>query len=140
MTRYVVPVIRRCVQTLSLLLLLALPVLALYSHYREAHWSGSPSPPPLVRLSPPAMATLREALRALAIINIVEIRQGDGTYVTSLEPELLMEPLDFVFSLDDSSLLQLFEARKVLEVGIVALAAQRDPYRLPGIGFAYSLP
>lgn len=68
--------------------------------------------------------SLREALRALAIMNIVEIRQGDGTYVTSLEPELLVEHLDFVLSLDDSTFLELFEARKIVEVGIVALAAQ----------------
>jgi GntR family transcriptional repressor for pyruvate dehydrogenase complex len=69
--------------------------------------------------------SLREALQALALMNIVEIRQGDGTYVTSLEPELLVEPLDFVFSLDNSTLLELFEARKIVEVGLVALAAQR---------------
>lgn len=69
--------------------------------------------------------SLREALRALSIMNVVEIRQGDGTYITSLEPELLVEHLDFVFSLDDSTFLQLFEARKILEVGIVAIAAQR---------------
>jgi GntR family transcriptional regulator, transcriptional repressor for pyruvate dehydrogenase complex len=69
--------------------------------------------------------SLREALQALSIMNIIEIRQGDGTYVTSLEPELLAEPLDFIFSLNDSTLLKLFEARKIVEVGIVALAAQR---------------
>jgi GntR family transcriptional repressor for pyruvate dehydrogenase complex len=69
--------------------------------------------------------SLREALQALALMNIIEIRQGDGTYVTSLEPELLVEPLDFVFSLNDATLLELFEARKIVEVGMVALAAQR---------------
>ena len=69
--------------------------------------------------------SLREALQALSLLNIIEIRQGDGTYVTSLEPELLAEPLDFIFSLNDSTLLKLFEARKIVEVGIVALAAQR---------------
>lgn len=69
--------------------------------------------------------SLREALQALALINVIEIRQGDGTYVTSLEPELLVEPLDFIFSLNDSTLLQLFEARKIVEAGLAALAAQR---------------
>lgn len=69
--------------------------------------------------------SLREALRALAMMNIVEIRQGDGTYVTSLKPELLIEHLDFVFSLEDATFLQLFEARRVLEVGIVMMAAER---------------
>jgi len=69
--------------------------------------------------------SLREALQALSILNVIEIRQGNGTYITSLEPSLLVEHLDFVFSLDDSTFLELLEARKVLEAGTVALAAQR---------------
>ena len=69
--------------------------------------------------------SLREALRALAIMNVLEVRQGAGTFVTSLETDLLLEHLDFVVSLDDSSLLDLFEARKIVELGIVDLAAQR---------------
>lgn len=69
--------------------------------------------------------SLREALRALAMRNIIEIRQGDGTYVTSLTPDLLLEPLDFLLSLDESSFFHLFEARKILEPGIAALAAER---------------
>ena len=68
--------------------------------------------------------SLREALRALAIMNIIEIRQGDGTYVTSLEPDLLIQHLDFVVTLDDATILQLFEARKIVEVGVAALAAR----------------
>ncbi|GIV77331.1 FadR family transcriptional regulator [Litorilinea aerophila] len=69
--------------------------------------------------------SLREALRALSIMNVIEIRQGDGTYVTSLEPNLLMSHLDFVFALTDATFLELFEARKILEPGIVAMAAAR---------------
>lgn len=69
--------------------------------------------------------SLREALRALAIMRVVEIRQGDGTYITSLQPKSLIAHLDFVFSLDDSTFLQLMEARKVLEPGIAAIAAER---------------
>jgi GntR family transcriptional regulator, transcriptional repressor for pyruvate dehydrogenase complex len=69
--------------------------------------------------------SLREALRALSIMHVVEIRQGSGTYISSLEPKLLVEHLDFVFALADSTYLSLFEARKVVEVGICALAAER---------------
>ena len=69
--------------------------------------------------------SVREALQALSVLNIVEIRQGAGTFVTSLEPALLVEPLDFILSLDTSTLPQLFEARKILEVGIAAMAAAR---------------
>lgn len=66
---------------------------------------------------------LREGLRALAFMKVIEIRQGDGTYVTSLTPELLTENLDWVFSLDESSSDHLLQARKVVEPGIAALAA-----------------
>ncbi|MDX1437226.1 MAG: FadR/GntR family transcriptional regulator [Anaerolineales bacterium] len=69
--------------------------------------------------------SLREALRALAILNIVEIRQGDGTYVSSLDPQMLVEHLDLVFSLEDSTLFQLFEVRKIFEPALAALAAER---------------
>jgi GntR family transcriptional regulator, transcriptional repressor for pyruvate dehydrogenase complex len=68
---------------------------------------------------------LREALRGLSMMNIIEIRQGAGAYVTTLETAQLVEHLDFVFALDDSTLLQLFDARKIVEVGLIELAAQR---------------
>lgn len=67
--------------------------------------------------------SLREALRALAIMNVIEIRQGDGVYVTSLKADELVEHLEFVFSLDNSTVVQLFEARKILEPGVARIAA-----------------
>ena len=69
--------------------------------------------------------SLREALRALAMLKIVEIRQGSGTYVTSLKPEVLIEHLDFVFSIDDATFAELLEARQMLEPGLAAAAATR---------------
>lgn len=69
--------------------------------------------------------SLREALRALSMMNVLEVRQGAGTFVTSLETELLVEHLDLVLSLEDSTIFELFEARKIVEVGIVGLAAER---------------
>lgn len=69
--------------------------------------------------------SLREALRALSVMGVIEQRHGSGIYVTALEPAKLVEHLDFVFALDDSTYLQLFETRKVLEPPICALAAQR---------------
>ncbi len=67
--------------------------------------------------------SLREALRALTMLNVLEMRPGAGTYITSLEPGLLIEPLNLTFQLTDSSILELFTARKVLEVGIAGVAA-----------------
>jgi GntR family transcriptional repressor for pyruvate dehydrogenase complex len=68
---------------------------------------------------------LREALRALAMMNIIEIRQGTGAYVTQLDTAQLVQHLDFVFSLNDSAIMDLYDARKIVEAGIAELAAQR---------------
>ena len=72
---------------------------------------------------------VREALRALALMGVVDIRQGDGTYVTSLEPRRLIAHLDIVFAKDSVALARLLEARRVIETGNVRLAARRitDP-------------
>lgn len=69
--------------------------------------------------------SLREAIRALVLMNILESKQGDGTYVTSLEPGLLIEPMSFLLSLDEAALRHLFELRKIFEPEVAALAAQR---------------
>jgi GntR family transcriptional regulator, transcriptional repressor for pyruvate dehydrogenase complex len=69
--------------------------------------------------------TVREALRSLAMMNVVDLRHGSGTYITSLEPQLLVERFDLVFSLNDNSFLDLIEARKAIEPGATALAAAR---------------
>jgi GntR family transcriptional regulator, transcriptional repressor for pyruvate dehydrogenase complex len=67
--------------------------------------------------------SLREALRALQLMNIIENRQGSGNYVTSLDPEQMVEHLDIVFALDDSTYHDLFQARRILETGIAEMAA-----------------
>lgn len=70
--------------------------------------------------------SLREAVRALALMRVLDVRQGDGTYVTSLEPALLLEAMKFVLDFHrDQSILQLFEVRRILEPAAIALAATR---------------
>ena len=69
--------------------------------------------------------SLREAIRALISLNILESRHGHGTFVSSLEPELLSEPIDFLLQVNDGALVPLFEARRALEAGVAALAAER---------------
>jgi DNA-binding FadR family transcriptional regulator len=48
--------------------------------------------------------SLREAVRALSLVRVLDVRQGDGTYVTSLRPELLLDAVSFLadFHRDDS--------------------------------------
>ncbi|MBN1534796.1 MAG: FadR family transcriptional regulator [Spirochaetes bacterium] len=67
--------------------------------------------------------SLREALRALQMMHIIENRQGSGNYVASLEPEQLVEHLDIVFALDDSTYHDLFQARRILETAVAEMAA-----------------
>jgi GntR family transcriptional regulator, transcriptional repressor for pyruvate dehydrogenase complex len=69
--------------------------------------------------------SLREAIGALAAMNILEVRHGDGTYVTSLEPELLAEPLQLILAIDDSAIFSLFEMRRLIEPAAAGLAAER---------------
>lgn len=69
--------------------------------------------------------TVREAVRGLMTLNIVESRHGDGTYVTSLDPMLLAAPIDFLLRVDEGGLAALTDARMVLESSIAELAASR---------------
>jgi GntR family transcriptional repressor for pyruvate dehydrogenase complex len=70
-------------------------------------------------------SSLREAIKALVFIRVLDVRQGDGTYVTSLEPKFLLEALSFALDIhDDSSLLEIFEVRRMLESRATGLAAE----------------
>lgn len=69
---------------------------------------------------------MREAVKALVVARVLEIRRGDGTYVTSLEPALLLEGLgSAVELLRGDTLLELTEVRRLLEPLATGLAAGR---------------
>lgn len=71
-------------------------------------------------------SSLREAVKALEVIRVLDVRRGDGTYVTSLEPRLLLEALSFVVDLhSDHSVLEIFGVRRILEPAATAMAATR---------------
>ncbi|QMU76820.1 FadR family transcriptional regulator [Streptacidiphilus sp. PB12-B1b] len=71
-------------------------------------------------------SSLREAVRALSLLNILHVRQGDGTYVSSLEAGLLLEAVTFVLDFHrDDTIMQAFQVRAILEPAATALAAQR---------------
>jgi len=70
--------------------------------------------------------SLREAVKALSLIRVLDVRQGDGTYVTSLAPQLLLDALNFIVDFHrDDTVLEFFEVRRILEPAATALAAQR---------------
>ncbi|WP_031515069.1 FadR/GntR family transcriptional regulator [Streptomyces sp. NRRL F-5123] len=72
--------------------------------------------------------SLREAVRALSLIRILDVRQGDGTYVTSLDPQLLLEALSFVVDFHrDDTVLEFLAVRRILEPAATAMAAISIP-------------
>ena len=69
--------------------------------------------------------SLREAVRALSLVRILDVRQGDGTYVTSLESDVLLDAMSFVLDLhQDRGVLDILAARRILEAAATALAAE----------------
>lgn len=71
---------------------------------------------------------MREAVKVLAVARVLEVRRGDGTYVTSLQPDLLLGGLGGAFELlqgDAGTLLDIMEVRRLFEPVAAALAATR---------------
>lgn len=84
-----------------------------------------PSERELVEHLQVSRTSIREALRALQIIGLVECRQGEGNYIRESFENSLFEPLSMMFMLQKSSPSEIMEIRKIIEVETAALAAQR---------------
>jgi GntR family transcriptional repressor for pyruvate dehydrogenase complex len=69
--------------------------------------------------------SVRAGLRALAAMGVVQSRHGAGTFIRSGPPVLGSEPLSFLAALHGFTRDEMFEARRVLEVGVAGLAAER---------------
>ncbi len=71
-------------------------------------------------------SSLREAVKALEIIHVLDVRRGDGTYLTSLKPEVLLGAMSFMADIhQDASVLELFAVRRILEPAAAAMACGR---------------
>jgi GntR family transcriptional repressor for pyruvate dehydrogenase complex len=79
----------------------------------------------LVEIFSISRPSLREAMRALSTLGIVESRHGGGTFVTDLDARTLLAPLDFFLQLSQVNLDDTFESRRIIEVEIVRKAATR---------------
>jgi GntR family transcriptional regulator, transcriptional repressor for pyruvate dehydrogenase complex len=69
--------------------------------------------------------SVREALRALESLGLVEIRPGEGTFVREVSIDALVEPLALLMVSQREAIGELFEARRLLEPSLAALAAVR---------------
>lgn len=68
-------------------------------------------------------SAIREALSALRAMGLVEMRQGEGTYVKSFDSSRFSVPVSIAFLMKRNDIKQLLEVRKILEVGAVASAS-----------------
>jgi GntR family transcriptional repressor for pyruvate dehydrogenase complex len=72
-------------------------------------------------------SSLREAVRGLVTAGVLDVRRGDGTYVTSLTPHLLLTGIGAAVELmQDDSILDLLESRRLIEPLVTGLAAVRS--------------
>ncbi|QIG41181.1 FadR family transcriptional regulator [Microbacterium sp. 4R-513] len=70
--------------------------------------------------------SLREGVRALSIMGVLETRRGSGMYVTKLDASLLLAPMGFVVDLQQTAGAQhVHSVRRVLETDAAARAAMR---------------
>jgi GntR family transcriptional repressor for pyruvate dehydrogenase complex len=69
--------------------------------------------------------TVRAGLRALAAMGVVRSRHGSGTYIPDGPPALRTEALSFQAALHGFTREEMYEARRILEAGAAALAAER---------------
>ena len=69
---------------------------------------------------------LREALKSLHVLGLIEIRQGDGTYLSSRPANLLPQVIGWGVLLQTTEAQQLIEARLFIESSLVRLAAARS--------------
>jgi DNA-binding FadR family transcriptional regulator len=90
-----------------------------------------PTETELVQLCDISRASVREALKALQAMRIVDIRHGFGTYVGSLSLEPLVEGIAFRAAVrhhqGEASLYELMEVREAMEAGLIGAVAGTLP-------------
>lgn len=76
-------------------------------------------------------STVRESLKALTLLGLLEVRQGDGTYLRRADSALLPRVIEWGLLLGEKRTMDLVEARHEIEIIIASLAAlRRDSYTL----------
>jgi GntR family transcriptional regulator, transcriptional repressor for pyruvate dehydrogenase complex len=70
-------------------------------------------------------SAVREALSALRAMGLVEMHQGEGTYVREFDSKMLSLPVYIAVLMKKDDVKNLLEVRRILEVGAVQAAADR---------------
>jgi len=69
-------------------------------------------------------SAIREALSALKAMGLVDIKQGEGTFVKSFDANHMVFPLSTAILMNKEDISDLLEVRKIIEVGTVSSAAR----------------
>ncbi|MDP4549957.1 FadR/GntR family transcriptional regulator [Alkalihalobacillus macyae] len=70
-------------------------------------------------------SAVREALSALRAMGLVEMRQGEGTFIKQYDPSTLSQSLSTGILMNRQDTIELLEVRKILETGCAASAAEK---------------
>lgn len=70
-------------------------------------------------------SVVREALKSLTLLGLIEVRPGDGTYLRRPESDLLPQAIEWGLLLGEKRVADLIEARHHVEVLLAGLAAER---------------
>ena len=70
-------------------------------------------------------ASVREAIRTLEMLGVIDIRPGEGTFVRGTETDDIIRPLAMFLAVERNSLLDMFEMRRIFETATARLAAER---------------
>ena len=81
-----------------------------------------PSETELTRLLSVSRGSVREAMKILSALGIVEIKRGDGTYISQRGGEVVFDPLLFSLIVSQPKFAEVKELRLILEKNVVRLA------------------
>jgi GntR family transcriptional repressor for pyruvate dehydrogenase complex len=84
-----------------------------------------PSEPQLIKMTGVSRSSVREAIRSLETMGLIEIRRGNGTYVREIDPSRQIDAQMLLMLADGKVLEDLVEVRLTLEPLMVKLAAER---------------
>jgi GntR family transcriptional repressor for pyruvate dehydrogenase complex len=70
-------------------------------------------------------SSVREAIKSLSLLGLLDVRQGDGTYLSRSGSDLLPRVIEWGLLLDEPNIADLLEARSQIEVVVAGLAAER---------------
>lgn len=79
----------------------------------------------LAQLFSVSRITIREAVSKLSTMGVLDVRQGDGTFVKRLAPASFMQPMLPMLALSDVDLADVFDVRLLIESRAAELAAER---------------